>query len=311
LTTKKLLALGYALAFAIIATAQNYERITLDNNDPERGYYLAIPPKDEIKGVLVLFPGYAESAEMVLPETKLHNTAFNNNLLTLVIPIGAKIYADEPTLSAINRALTDSIKRFRLDKNKMVVGGFSAGGTIALRYVEKCVERPIDFPIMPKAVFAIDSPVDIINLWEYFDRERAKNFSEAGVNEANFVQPIMEKELGGTPITNLKRYIEQTPFYAKSVDLGNERFLKQLPVRVYHDMDVVWQLENRRRSLYDNNALCSSEMISRLMLMGNTKAEFIQSDRKGYRSNGMRHTHAWSIVDLVECIQWIKKVLEI
>lgn len=308
---KKILTLVYAWVFVLMATAQNYEKIILDKDDPERGYYLAIKPIEEIKGVLVLFPGYAESAEMVLPETKLHNTAFSNGLMTLVIPIGPKIYADVPTLSAINRALTDSIKRFGLDKNKMVVGGFSAGGTVALRYVEKCVEKPSDFPIMPKAVFAIDSPVDIVNLWEYFDRERAKNFSEAGVNEANFVQPIMEKELGGTPITNLKRYIEQSPFYAKSVDLGNERFLKQLPVRVYHDMDVVWQLKNRARSLYDNNALCSSEMINRLILMGNTQAEFIQTDRKGYRSNGMRHPHAWSIVNEVECIHWIRKVLEI
>ncbi|MFM7487967.1 MAG: hypothetical protein ACKO13_13735 [Cytophagales bacterium] len=308
---KKYLAPLSGLVLAFIATAQNYQKIVLDKNDAERGYYFAIPPQDEVKGVLVLFPGYAETPEMVLPEKKLHNTAFTNNLMTLVIPIGAKIYADEPTLSAINRALTDSIKRFRLDNKKMVVGGFSAGGTIALRYAEKCMERPGDFPIEPKAVFAVDSPVDIINLFGYFYRERAKNFSEAGVNEANFVQPIMEKELGGTPATNLKNYIANSPFYAASNEPGNERFLKNTAVRVYHDMDVVWQLQNRRRSLYDNNALCSSELINRLLLMGNDKAAFVQSDRKGYRSNGMRHTHSWSIVDEVECIQWIKEVLNI
>ncbi|MFM7857623.1 MAG: hypothetical protein ACKO96_38310, partial [Flammeovirgaceae bacterium] len=102
-----------------------------------------------------------------------------------------------------------------------------------------------------------------------------------------------------------------SPFYAASNEPGNERFLKNTAVRVYHDMDVVWQLQNRRRSLYDNNALCSSELINRLLLMGNDKAAFVQSDRKGYRSNGMRHTHSWSIVDEVECIQWIKEVLEI
>ena len=308
---KKYITLLLALTVAAIATAQNYEKIVLDKNDAERGYYFAIPPKDEIKGVLVLFPGYAETPEMVLPETKLHNTAFTNNIITLVIPIGAKIYGDEPTLSAINRALTDSIKRFKLEKDKMVVGGFSPGGTIALRYAEKCLEKPNDFPIQPKAAFAVDSPVDIVNLWEYFNRERTKNFSAAGVNEANFVQPIMETELGGTPASNLKNYVAHSPFYAASSEQGNEQFLKSIPVRVYHDMDVVWQLQNRRRSLYDNNALCSSELINRLLLMGNNQAAFIQSDRKGYRSNGMRHTHAWSIVDEVECIQWVKAILEI
>ena len=32
--------------------------------------------------------------------------------------------------------------------------------------------------------------------------------------------------------------------------------------------------------------------------MGNKKAQFIQSARKGIRANGMRHPHSWSIVDL-------------
>lgn len=308
---KKYLALLLGLVLTFTATAQNHEKIVVDKNDAERGYYLAIPPQDKIKGVLVLFPGYAETPEMVLPETKLHNTAFANGILTLVIPIGAKIYADEPVITAVNRTLSDSIKRFHLEKQKFVLGGFSAGGTIALRYAEKCIEKPNEFPIQPSAVFAIDSPVDIVNLWEYFNRERDKNFSEAGMNEANFVQPIMEKELGGTPFTNLSNYIADSPFYTKSNEVGNERFLKNIPVRVYHDMDVVWQLQNRRRSLYDNNALCSSELINQLMLMGNTQAEFVQCDRKGFRSNGMRHTHSWSIVDEVECIQWIKAKLNI
>ena len=296
---------------AFLAFGQNYEKVILDKEVVERGYYFAIQPQGEIKGVLVLFPGYGETPEMVLPETKLHNTASSNNLMTLIIPVGTKIYADEPTIMAINRALKDSIKRFYLQKEKFVLGGFSAGGTIALHYSEKCIEKPNEYPIQPRAVFSIDSPVDIVNLWEYFDRERTKNFSPAGVNEANFVQPIMEKELGGTPVTNLKSFISHSPFYVKATEPGNEKFLKEVPVRVYHDMDVVWQLKNRRRSLYDNNALCSSELINRLLLMGNERAEFIQSNRPGYRSNGMRHTHAWSIVDEVECIQWIKKVLEI
>ena len=83
-----------------------------------------------------------------------------------------------------------------------------------------------------------------------------------------------------------------------------------IPVRVYHDMDVAWQLKNRRRGLMDNNAFCSSELINRLLLMGNERAEFIQSEWPGFRSNGMRHTHSWSIVDEVELIQWMKGILK-
>jgi pimeloyl-ACP methyl ester carboxylesterase len=306
---KEITIAAFLLGSAFQSFSQNYDRIVLDPSS-EIGYYLAVPPKGEIEGVLVLLPGFGERPEDVLAETKLHNTAFANRILTLVVPFGSKIYADAPTITGINRALEDSIKRFRLNRNKMVIGGFSAGGTIALRYAERCIEKPLLFPVQPRAVFAIDSPVDIINLWDYFDREKVKNFSQAGVNEANFIQPIMEKELGGTPKTNLPTYVEHSPFYTANSSVGNEKYLKGIPVRVYHDMDVVWQLKNRRRSLFDNNALCSSELINRLLLLGNDRAEFIQSGRPGYRSNGMRHTHSWSIVDEVEFIQWMREIVK-
>ena len=306
----KLILLPFLTASFLAAFSQNFEKIVVDANDARTGYYLAVKPYGMIEGVLVLLPGFGENPESVLPETKLHNTAFVNNILTLIIPFGEKIYADEPTLSRINRALEDSIQRFRLSRDKFVIGGFSAGGTISLRYVELCKEKPSLFPINPKAVFTVDSPVDLVNLWEYFDREIDKNFSQAGTGEARFIQPIMQKDLKGTPSSNLQNYIYHSPYYKNTTKEGNEKYLKDIPVRVYHDMDVIWQLKNRRRSLYDNNALCSSELINRLLLMGNEKAEFMQSTRPGYRSNGARHTHSWSIVDEVELIQWMKGVLK-
>jgi hypothetical protein len=51
-------------------------------------------------------------------------------------------------------------------------------------------------------------------------------------------------------------------------------------------------------------------LISRLMLMGNNKAEFMTAKQPGVRSDGTRHPHSWSIVDEVECIQWILKLFE-
>ena len=88
----------------------------------------------------------------------------------MIVPFGNKIYADVPTINNINRALTDSINRMHLNLDKFVIGGFSAGGTIAMRYVELCMEKPEAFPARPKAVFTIDSPIDLIDLSKYFDR---------------------------------------------------------------------------------------------------------------------------------------------
>lgn len=41
--------------------------------------------------------------------------------------------------------------------------GYSAGGTIALRYTELCNQSPESFPVRPKCVLTVDSPVDIID----------------------------------------------------------------------------------------------------------------------------------------------------
>jgi pimeloyl-ACP methyl ester carboxylesterase len=302
-----------AFSFFILLTSafsQNYEKIVVDKNDPVTGYYLAVAPKGNIEGVLVLFPGFGEKPEDVLPETKLHNIAFNNNILTLIVPFGNKIYTDAPTITNINRALTDSIKRMHLNPEKFVIGGFSAGGTIAMRYVELCKEKPELFPVKPQAVFTIDSPIDLVDLSKYFDRELERNFSDAGMNEAVFIQGIMKDELKGTPETNFNNYVFHSPFTRELKQQGNEKYLMNIPVRLYHDVDLVWQLKNRRRSAFDNNVASASELIARLMLAGHEKAELMIAKQPGYRSNGMRHTHSWSIVDEVEFIQWMKQVVK-
>jgi hypothetical protein len=72
-----------------------------------------------------------------------------------------------------------------------------------------------------------------------------------------------------------------------------------------------WQLKVRRNSYYDTYMPDASELINRLLLRGNTKAEFISSKQQGIRSNGSRTVTALSIVDAIDCIQWIKKELNI
>lgn len=46
------------------------------------------------------------------------------------------------------------------------------------------------------------------------------------------------------------------------------------------------------------------------MLMGNQEAEFIQTFQTGYRRNGQRHPHSWSIIDAEECVDWMKTLIE-
>src|SRR5690606_632209 len=115
-------------------------------------------------------------AEDTPPETKLHHVASANNILTVFFAAGNKLYADSITQEKLTAVLKDVINRYKVKTDKFVLGGFSAGGMIALRYVELCNEFPDKFPIQPKGVFVVDSPIDFFTIWNALE-ENAKNSS--------------------------------------------------------------------------------------------------------------------------------------
>jgi hypothetical protein len=289
---------------------QNSERVVFDKTDSTTGYYLAIAPaiKDS-KGVIVLLTSFA-APESLLPETKLHNVAYANDLLTIVVPMKQKIYADNSSVDRINTVLNHVLSRFSTDTSAFALAGYDEAGNIALRYTEICYEQPGKFPMQPKAVFGIDTPVDLFGLWRWSENQVKKNYWPGAVGDAKFYLNALEKD-NGTIYNNPERFKFLTPFDAQSTTTGNEQFLKDVAVRLYYDTDIEWQLKNRRNSYYDTKMLEGSELIKRLLLAGNNKAEFVAAQRPGIRSNGVRHPTALSIVDEVECIQWLKKSLHI
>ena len=286
---------------------QSINKIVLDSKDSLSGYYLALEPHDSIKGVLVLLPGFGEYPENIFPESKLFNVAYANNILTIVWAEGNKLYADSIVQIKLTTVLKDVIKKYRVNKGNFVLGGYSAGGMVALRYAELCNEIINKFPIQPQGVFTVDSPIDIFTIWNDLETSAKNKYSPIAIEEAERAMKLIKAD-HGVPKENTLFYSKVSAFSMDKNFGENEKWLKNVAVRTYHEVDVAWRLINRNQTVSESNYLVTSELINRLLLLGNTKAEFIQSDRKGYRSNGARHPHSWSIIDEVECIQWIKKL---
>jgi hypothetical protein len=298
------------LLFPSLIRAQNSDRIIFDAGDSTSDYYIAVQPRSsQIKGVILLLTSFA-APEDLLPETKLHNVASNNDLLTVFAPMKQKLYADSFAVKRINIILADIIRRFHADTSKLVLAGYDEAGNIALRYTELAYQSPSHFPLLPKAVFTIDTPVDLFGLWHWSERQVKKNYWPGAVGDANYYLDHMTEE-NGTIYNNEKRYRYLTPFYSNSDSTGNEQFLKTVAVRLYYDTDINWQLQNRRNSLFDTKMPDASELIKRLLLLGNNRAEFMTARLPGVRSNGTRHPNALSIVDEVDCVAWIKRTLDI
>ena len=290
------------------AAAQSTEKIVFDKADSTNGYYLAVRPRsNSIKGTLLLITSFY-SAEDLLPETRLHNVAWNNDLLVVYMSMGQKLYADAGAVDRINKAAQHIATNYKADTSRFVLAGYDFAGIIALRYAELANEQPALYSLHPKAVFGVDTPVDLFGLWTWCERQVRRKSRASG--DGNYILDFMTKDIG--KITDKPdAWRKLTPFYKDATAPGHEQYLVNMPVRLYYDTDIEWQLADRRNSLYDTNIPDGSELISRLLLQGNNRAELIASKKAGRRSNGQRNPNSLSIVDEVDCIHWIKKVLDI
>ena len=292
------------------AFCQQIEKIPFDAADSSDGYYLAIQPQSKkIKGVLVLLTSFLPP-EGLLPETKLHNVAYVNDVLTVAVSCKQKLYADSAAVARLDNLLKDVLKRYAADKDKFVLAGYGEAGTVALRYTELCYEKPGSFPLQPKAVIGIAAPVDLFGLWHWSEKQIKKNYWPGAVGDAKYYLDAMTKE-HGTIYSNPVLYNNLSPFNAAADTTGNEQYLQKIPVRLYYDTDIQWQLENRRNSFYDTKLPDAAELIKRLLLLGNKEAAFMVSKQPGVRSDGTRSPDAMSIVDEAECLQWLRKSLGI
>lgn len=286
-----------------------YERIVLNEKDDDYGYYIALVP-DTIKGTLVLFPGFGQPMESIIMDTDFPKECYENKLLTILFAGRRRMTADSWIQVKLGAVLKDAQERYQFDPNKVVMGGFSAGGTIALRYTQLCYQYEGQYPVLPVGVFMGDSPIDLYHLWAMQEANLKPGNSAISIEEAKFIGTELRNAYGGTPGEDPRRYGNLSPFSLDSTWLSHEKWLTDVAVRTYHDVDINWRLKNRGQGVYYRNYVPAAELIKRLLDLGNERAEFMQTFQTGYRRNGDRHPHSWSIIDVPECVQWIKGLVE-
>jgi hypothetical protein len=273
-------------------------------------FYYALVPKDKIKGTLILLPSVWESVESVFNNNKkLCELACDSSMLIIVPSINYNIALNQVALSFLNTSFSDVLKRYNPPKSKFVIGGFSLGGINAIRYVEAAYESDSSTTIKPAAVYGVDPPLDWANTYSIFERTIALNFSVPAVNEAKDFLYKMNTEFGGSPKSFPEKYNEYSAYSRSMIDGGKAKYLLTVPIRIYCDPDIDWWMKNRQADYYDMNALDQTAMINQLQMKGNHKAEFVNALGKGYRLNGQRHPHSWSIAEPVDCLNWMLKNL--
>lgn len=292
--------------FSLKAFAQKIEKIQLQNSED---YYLKIIPKNKPTAILFLFHGGGEIPEDVLKQIELPKLASKNNFLVILPHFSNDTTKMIEEVNYTNQIAIQLMKEYNIEKDKIVLGGFSGGGMLSITFAERAV-RDQNTSFIPKAILAIDVPLDFEQMYQRSEREIKRNFSEIGVGEAKFIIDDLIRNFGGSPSEFPEEYEKYSMFTYRKEDGGNAKYLLDIPLRIYTEPGIEWQLEQRHRDLYDLNCTNISAMINLLQLKGHKNAELITTSNKGKRLNGLKHPHSWNIMDSKDTMNWILKQFE-
>ncbi|MES2523041.1 MAG: hypothetical protein V4617_10110 [Gemmatimonadota bacterium] len=265
------------------------------------------------RGALVLMPGFgggfADFSET--PNLAIHRSVLGDSLaargitLVLVAPPAGVLFGGASHMQQLENTITEALKSISAGALPLAIGGFSAGGTDAILFAERCAEGRCAMPHTVRAVFAVDAPLDWYRLWDNAMLVLRNKPPGGNVSEARSIRVALEARLGKNPTLSSRRYLSTSPLASRERDGGNARTLSGMAVRAYTEPDIVWWMENRSADYYGMNALDAVSLIRHLKLLGNSRAELIVTTGKGYRANGARHPHSWSIVDQPDLARWL------
>lgn len=265
-------------------------------------YDLVIPAKQ--KGLLILFPCFPCDAKNTTTEFGIDDLAVDNHFAVLKMNLNMRLWLSESEKNALEFSLLNIIKKYELNTKNTYIGGFSSGGNVSLLITDHLKKNKS--ALQPKGVFIVDSPIDLLGLYKNAQDNIKKDYSEVAINEANWIVSTFDKTFG-VGDTSLVHYENKSPYSSESHKLTNLSNLDKINIRMYSEPDTLWWKKERGTPYEQMNAYYIGELYKDLTTMyGSKRIEYVTTKGKGYRANGDRHPHSWSIVDKKKLIEWMK-----
>lgn len=263
-------------------------------------YELHLAPKSKV--LLVLFPGGGHTSKNIKEEFKILPSAEVANVSVLLMNFNRHLWIMKEDAQQLGGVLQGVVDQYDLQENPIYMGGMSMGGNVALSLSNYLHDQ--QSLLFPKGVFIIDSPIDLYRLYE----NALVDLSKEGLTEQRLAEPrwIVEtlENTFGKQDDLLVNIAEQSPFTFKTQKMSVPN-LSQTQLRLYTEPDVEWWRTNRGTIFEQTNAYMIQNIHKWLKEVGWEQTELIQTKNKGYRANGDRHPHSWSIVDVDELLQWM------
>ncbi|MBZ9629693.1 hypothetical protein LB465_02795 [Salegentibacter sp. LM13S] len=260
---------------------------------------------DSSEAVILLFGGFPESAADIENAFPITDYATNENIAVAYLNFNRKIWLKEEEKVQLANDIQEMITVNNLPSDKIYIGGMSSGGSIAL-LIGNFLSQNSDYDLDPLGIFAIDSPVDLAALYRISEQNIKNNFSQEAVGESSFMLQYFNAQLGN-PDKEIAPYEQYSTFTYETQNFQNLKDLKNTKIRFYTEPDKDWWKENMGINYEQMNAFHLKRLSDFLISEDYNNVELITTEGKGYREDGTRNPHSWSIVDKEELIQWVLK----
>ena len=262
-----------------------------------------IKPIEDSKAVLILFGGFGEKAADIKREFQVLDIAKKNQISLVLMNYSNKLWLEENDKKNLATLLQNTLEKHNLSHKDIYIGGFSSGGIVSL-LISNYITGMKEFYIDPKGVFIADSPIDLLALYKASEINIKKNFSDVAVQESTWILQLFNKELGN-PKDGISNYEKHAVFTSESNYTKNLSNLKNTKIRLYTEPDLNWWKVNRKTDFEQTNAYYIQKLSKSLHKLDFKDVAYITTKNKGYRANGDRHPHSWSIIDKENLFNWI------
>ena len=255
------------------------------------------------KAVLILFGGFGEKPADIKREFPILEIAKKNQMNLVLMNYSDKLWLEENDKKELATLLQNTLEKHHLNKKDIYIGGFSSGGIVSL-LISDYITGKKQFYIDPKGVFIVDSPIDLLALYKASEINIERNFSDVAVRESKWILNLFDKQLGNPKngISNYEKYAVFTSASNYSKNLSN---LKNTKIRLYTEPDINWWKVNRKTNFEQTNAYYIQKLSESLKKRNFKNVAYIPTENKGYRANGNRHPHSWSIIDKEDLFDWM------
>ena len=277
----------------------------------QKGYTLILPDSAAIRGVII---SLEDSRANLNGERNLqiHPEATAKGFAVLYISTGIPVdlYFSESSLIYINKTIADIFIKNPLLKENVFFLGVSLSGHRSLKYIKYIKQRkePVAFKI--KGIVLCDGVLDWVRQWYEGKKGIRDNFATSSVFEGRLVTYLLEKNLGGTPLNALEKYLDFSMYSYFDGRARHGSYFKEYAMRAYTEPATLYWLEVKGKTTFDTNFPDQVGIINQQKLAGNTKVELRIFNQDKDVMDRRNPNYTWSLVNKTELVEWMVKLAD-